>query len=305
MLQQAENSLTRDSATASAILQGLNNKPDNQNNQVGTGPDGKPTLVIDGSTITADSKTQFNVGTATLTPGGIVTMSGTTLSLASDFSAVVVNGVTHTAPSPFIPAPTVFTFDGRTYTANNGPTQTIGGETLTSGGVITVAGSTISLGPSGVVVNGVTQSLGSATASPASITAPPVLTIGGETFTALNNGLTYDINGETLTPGELETVTVDGHTYAVSLGPGATVLVIETIGANGEVSSTMYETLVSGSWSQATVTSTVNMAASSAVPSATASYSVQPALQGAGTSIRTQIGWMWVGLATLALAVWL
>jgi hypothetical protein len=304
VLQQAEATFTtHDSPTAEPIVKGLT---PSSNNRIGTGPDGKPTLVVGGTTITADSKTEFDVDGATLTPGGRVVVHGTTVSLASGLTVVVVNGQTHAASQAVITPAPVLTIGGTTVAPSNGPTYVIGTQSLTPGGVITVQGTTISLGAGGssIVVNGLTQQLGSA--SPASITAPPVLTIGSETFTAINHGYTYVINGETLTPGESETVTVDGKAYIVSLGPGATVLVIETEGPDGDVTATSYETLYAGSGSPTTVTNTDVVGASTgARPSAGPSQSVETSIQNTAPSLKLQVNALCVSLAAIAMAIWL
>ena len=308
VLQQAEHTLTtHDSPTAKAIVKGLTpGGSNNHKNRIDTEPNGKPIIVLGGTTMTANSQTEFNIGTATLIPGGKVVVSGTTVSLASDLTAVIVNGHTHTAPNAVITPAPVLTIGGTTFAPTNGPTYVINGQTLTPGGVITEHDTTISLGPGGssVVVNGLTQELG--TASSARITAPPVLTIGGEKFTAINNGYTYVINGETLTPGELETVTINGKTYIISLAHGATVLMIETEGPNGKVTATTYETLYSGSGSQPTITNTVGVigATSGSRPSAP-SQSVDASLQGSASSLTVQLSAICVSLASLILAIWL
>ena len=279
-----------------------------QNNVVGPGPNGTPVVVVGGTTFTANSETQFNLGpAATLTPGGKVVVSGTTVSLASGLTAVVVDGVTHPAATPAITPAPALTIGGTTYIPNGGSTYNIAGQPLTPGGIITVHGTTISLGPgaSSIVVNGLTQNL--APASSATITAAPTLTIGGQTFTAINSGGTYVINGETLTPGESETVTIHGKTYIVSLAPGATVLVIETVGSGGDVTATTFETLYPGHGSEATVTHTVGVGATAgSKPTSGPTHTVKASLQNGAASFLSQMRTViCFSLGTLALAIWL
>ncbi|TKA72545.1 hypothetical protein B0A49_07117 [Cryomyces minteri] len=179
-------------------------------------------IVLGSSTYTANAGSTYVIGGQTLTPGGIITESGSTVSLGPSAAIVVVNGITQTlGPAAITPAP-VLTVGGRTYTANAGSSYVIAGQTLTPGGVITVSGTTISLAPSAanIVVNGVKQTL----ASPATITAPPILTIGGMTYTA-NTGTTYTIAGQTLTPGGV--ITASGT--VISLTPSATAIVVNGI----------------------------------------------------------------------------
>ncbi|KAJ9635406.1 hypothetical protein H2199_008409 [Coniosporium tulheliwenetii] len=130
-------------------------------------------LVIGTRTLTATtigSVTGFVVAPGTtLTPGGAVTLAGTTFSLPSASGAggptvVVVNGRTSTlsaATGPITAAP-VLTIDGTTFapTVAGGSTfYVVSGSTLRPGGVVTVDGTRISLGPEGtvLVIGGVTS----------------------------------------------------------------------------------------------------------------------------------------------------
>jgi hypothetical protein len=221
-----------------------------------------PELTIGSQTFTANAATQFYLAPGqTLTPGGTAVISGTTLSLESGASAVVVNGETRifgsSSPDSMITSsPSIIRVDGQAFAANAGGTYLISGQTLTPGGSITITGSngeqTLSLSPSGAelvaIVSGhtITNTL-SDSASAADATAAPVLTIGGQTFTALpgSDGAnpTYLINGETLSAGEKEIVTIDGKTYVVSLAPGATLLEVEEMGASGKAIQTLLQTL--------------------------------------------------------------
>ena len=181
-----------------------------------------PALTIDGRVFAPVPVTKFTVNGQTLTPGGVITVSGTTVSLGSGSSStiVVVNGATSTLqPS------SALTIAGSTFapTVQTIGEYVIGGSTLRPGSAITVSGTTVSLASSDdfIVVNGVTSAL-----RPGSVitTAPPLLTIGGTTYTA-NAGTSYTIDGQTLTPGGV--ITVSGTT--VSLAPSATVLVVDGV----------------------------------------------------------------------------
>lgn len=219
-----------------------------------------PQLTIGSQVFTANAATQFFFAPGqTLTPGGSVVFSGTTVSLDSDASAFVVNGETRTfgsSPDATITSqPDIIRVNGQAFAPNAGGSYLISGETLTPGGSITVSGpngvETLSLSPSGselvAIVSGhtITSTLDSSAAS--DITAAPVLTIGGQTFNALpgTDGAnpTYLVNGETLTAGEEETVTVSGRTFVVSLAPEATLLEVEELGSNGQATRTRLETL--------------------------------------------------------------
>jgi len=377
----AETFQTTANPTAAAILHGVQGPQgtpapgspgslgpivDGQKNGVGVGPDGRPVVVVDGTTFTGNSRTQFvlgpgqtltpggvaqidgtsvslapgmtavvvadhtfnaasaqitsppsltiggkvfapvggstyNIGGQQLTPGGVIVADGTTISLAPGAAAVVVDGSTQYLDNGVTAAPVLFV-GGESFTANNGGTFVVDGQTLTPGGVIIVNGTTVSLesGATAVVIDGQTSTLVGAAA--AGITDAPALTIGSETFTAMNAGGTYVIDGKTLTPGNIETVTVDGKVYIVSLSPDAMVLKIETEGPGGAVTATMFETLYPGG--AGAVTSTVGAAAGSSA-SAGPSASVVPALANAAESVGLHLGGLGLAAGTLFLAVWL
>ena len=92
--------------------------------------------------------TSYLIGSSTLTPGGVVIVADTTISLAAGATALVINGRTSSiTPSvqPVVTNAPLLTIGSRTYSAISGTTFVIGGETLTPGGTITIAGTTISL----------------------------------------------------------------------------------------------------------------------------------------------------------------
>ncbi|RMZ71054.1 ca2+-modulated nonselective cation channel polycystin [Pyrenophora seminiperda CCB06] len=104
----------------------------------------------------------------TLTPGGIIAVSGTTYSLPADGlgSVVVISGVTSTIPNGTgITTASALTINGVTYTYNvrDGTTEYIlaKGTTLALGGTVVVDGTTYSLDKSGtaLVINGQTSAL--------------------------------------------------------------------------------------------------------------------------------------------------
>ncbi len=128
-----------------------------------------PTLTIGTKVITADPQTQYIVGDQTLSPGGpAITVSGTTLSLASSATALVVNGATSSVVPPLgniytTEMPAAFSFQSDIYTVNQAGFIIIGpGTTLIPGGKpITVGGTTLSFDQSGtaVVVQGTSSLL--------------------------------------------------------------------------------------------------------------------------------------------------
>lgn len=222
-------------------------------------PTAAPILTVNGQTFTASvsgSSTQFILGSGTtLTPGGSLVVSGTTISLPSagannggNSNIIVINGHTSTLGSaPVFPAVTtapVLTLpNGQEVTAHVSGTKTSfvinNSETLTPGGVVTIssdnAGSktTISFPTTGsgaggvVVVNGHTSTLDAAFVTPA-----PVLTLNNHpvTATADSDGdaefVFNDGAGHTQTLTRGGTVTVSGSTIAFpSTGVGSIVVI--------------------------------------------------------------------------------
>ena len=173
-----------------------------------------PALTIGAQAVTANALGQYIIGGQTLTAGGVITLSGTRVSLSPDEVAVIVGSSTENlvmTPHPDL------TIGIQTVTANSLNQYIIGGQTLTPGGVLTLSGTRISLSPdeTAVIVGSSTESL--------VITPPPDLTIGSQTITA-NSLDQYIIGGQTLTPGGV--ITVSGT--RVSLATDETALVVGT-----------------------------------------------------------------------------
>ena len=181
-------------------------------------------LTFDGSTYTANSASQFVIAGKTLTPGGQITVFGMPVSEASGGSFAVIGASTQSLVTPGpTQAPALLTLNGQTYTANSASAFVVGSQTLTPGGQITVSGTPISEAASGsgmVVVGNNTQVLGHSTPG---VTNAAVMTFGGQTFTA-NAASDFVINGQTLTPGGM--ITVSGT--PISEAAGATNVVIGT-----------------------------------------------------------------------------
>ncbi|GME32164.1 hypothetical protein BKCO1_6500043 [Neofusicoccum parvum] len=162
-----------------------------------------------------------------LTPGGVIVVDGSTVSLDATDKTVYVNGVPSSLDSsyPFSTAPPALTIGGSTIVPEalgGGVGYVIGGQTLTPGGSITVDGTVLSLAPgaTALVVNGVTQAL-----SPNVVTNLGNIVVGGTTLSGLlGAGSTYVIDGQTLTIGG--TITVDGTTISF---PSATAIVVNGI----------------------------------------------------------------------------
>ena len=326
VLSQAEATFGGSNPTANAIINGIGGgsaqaQQDNlpgENGGSGTGSggsgsgtsgsdaDGSRVITVGGAVITPNAENEYTLPSGqTLTPGGNVIVDGTTYSLAPDASALVVNGVTQNLVSPAQatggPDIPLITVGSAAITPNAATEYSIApSATLTPGGSVVVDGTTYSLdSTAGLVVNGVTQGVDASANGAGDVTMAPILTINGETFRAINggSGTTYVIDGETLTMGEEETVTIDGTVYQVSLSPSATRLIIETENANGQVTASSTQTLFPEQGSGA-----------GAGPSETGSQSAGPEQQvGNMAATSTVLPWSGIcfGFGSLFLAIWL
>ena len=299
-----------------------------------------PVLTVDGSAYGANAGTSYLISGQVLTPGGSVVITEPngqveTISLNSAANQLVSVVNDHTVTSligalgAMSSGAPVLTIDSQTYTAasydaGSGPTYIISGQTLTQGGAITISGAhgleTLSLDSAGTALvdisNGHTTTSTIPNAYAVMPTAAPILTIGDQTFTALGNGATYVIDGKTLTAGGVQTVTVGGHVYIVSLSPLATILRIELENAAGQVTATSFEILFPAQMTRVTVTNTMGL---NAAVAATAGAS----LSGAGAAPTTtktgpapgmanvapvsglSVAGLLVGVGSFVLAIWL
>ena len=177
-----------------------------------------PRLTVESQTLTADSLGRYSVNGQFFTPGGAVTLSGASTSLAPSATALVV--ASRTTSLIAVTALPFITFGSQTIAPDSAGAYQVSGQSLTPGGAITVSGIPISLAPSAIalVINSVTTPLGSAL-----VPAPalPPLTLGSHTFIADSSG-GYQIIGHTLTPGGA--ITVSGT--PISLAPSAIDLVV-------------------------------------------------------------------------------
>ncbi|KAK5108340.1 hypothetical protein LTR62_008436 [Meristemomyces frigidus] len=298
-----------------------------------------PVLTVDGQAFAANGKSSYIISGQTLTPGGVITISGAagteTISLNSAANQLVsiVSGTTYTSMVGAIGAMStgapLLTVNGQTYTAigydtGAGPTYIISGQTLTRGGAITIAApnggggkETLSLEAAGTALEIILSGTTSISQIPSLMallpTSAPVLTIAGQTFTAINNGATYLIDGQTLTPGESETVTLAGKTYVISLAPQATLLEIMSEDGSGKVTKTEFETLFPAQMTGSTLTNTLDMGFTSGTAAGTAASGTAAAGKSSAGSraarvSRSPLVWVTavvVGVGSFGLAVWL
>ena len=130
------------------------------------GVTGAAVMTFAGQTFTANSASDFVIDGQTLTPGGIITVSGTPISEAADATDVVIGSSTQLLghASPGVTEAAIMTFAGQTFTANSASDFIIDGQTLTPGGMITVSGTPISeaADATDVVIGSSTEILGTA-----------------------------------------------------------------------------------------------------------------------------------------------
>lgn len=180
-----------------------------------------PVLTVDDHKITADSASQFVVGSQILNPGGpAITVSGTRFSLAPFVSALIIGSSTSVLPVP-AKSPAVITVGPSAYTAETIPQFLVASQALRVGGPpIIISGTPVSLGVSASALAVVTSPL---FLGP-SVTSAAALTFGSSVYTA-DAASNFVIDGQTLKPGSA--IVVSGT--PISLGSHATDVIVGTI----------------------------------------------------------------------------
>ncbi|TID21008.1 hypothetical protein E6O75_ATG05773 [Venturia nashicola] len=192
-------------------------------------------IIVGSSSIVANPDSVFVIGGQSLSAGGAVVVSGTSIALGSAGQVAVVGGViqqVQTVPvAPHIPTAqaSVISVGGQPITANSNSAFIIAGQTVVPGSAVVIAGTTISVLPSGVgaVVNGATQTFQAGPQPSLSL----VLTLGSQTYAA-NLQSAYVIAGQTLSAGK--TVIVSGTTLAMASSGGVAIIngVTQTIASS-------------------------------------------------------------------------
>ncbi len=197
--------------------------------QLAIGATTLPTLTIGTLTIPPNSLSQYIISSQTLTPGGLITLSGTPVSLAPSATAIVIGTSTQQLEvgATTLPALTIGTL---TVPPNSLSQYIISSQTLTPGGLITLSGTPISLAGSAtaLIIGSSTIPLGSSTI------LPPPLTIGSQVFTA-NSATQYIIGSQTLTPGGV--ISVSGTRVSLAAGDTAAVVGTRTEGLAGLITA--------------------------------------------------------------------
>jgi len=186
------------------------------NTIIGHGPD-LPVPTIGYQKLSAGSAEQYTIYGQTLTPGGLITISGTPVSLMPSASGIVLGFSTSLFLTPPHNAP-VITVGNSAYTADAASNYVIDGQTLAPGSAVTRSGTPISLmrSASGIVVASSTSWLSSPTRNQL------VVTHGSSVLTA-NAALEYVINSQILANDSATTISgtvisIDAKGTAVTLG---------------------------------------------------------------------------------------
>lgn len=173
-----------------------------------------PVITIGSSVMTQNFAFEYLIGDQTLTPGGSgIIVQGTTYSLATSASAILVNGISTPIP------------------ASQATEIVVAGHTLKPGeSAIQVHGTTYSLVSSGnaVVINGQTSSLSASTTTITTTTTPASVTrtvsvgpggeyvVGGKTYTLHTSGAPRSSGSASPFASTDSVVVVDGQTSTLS-----------------------------------------------------------------------------------------
>lgn len=193
-----------------------------------------PALTFGGSTYLADQASRFVIAGETVTPGGVITVSSTRISIARGADSAVVGSSTQSLLNAAVTPKPVLTFGGSTYIAGDSTDFAIDGQTLTKGGTIKVGGTQMSLDQAGtnVVIGTSTQTLGTTSA----VVQELVISFGGSIYSA-DSSSNFIIGSQTLTEGGVITVQGTPISYAAA---GTDVVVgtsTEAVGLGGYIMS--------------------------------------------------------------------
>lgn len=204
---------------------------------------GPPAVMSLGSLlVTQNAASVFVFGSQTLSPGGgAITVDGSTLSLATSATAVVVNGQSSVLPlaTAVETIAPVITVGQSTITEGTMSRFVIGPQTLVPGAAaITIGTDVVSLNPAAdsVVINGQTFSV--VTPTPTLEGEPErIITIGSTAFTEIG-GSKFVIGTQTLYAGG-SPITVDGTVLSLATGGSSVVIDGQTsaLGSVGTVSA--------------------------------------------------------------------
>lgn len=197
-----------------------------------------PAITIGGTTYTANSASQYMIGTQTLMAGAhAITIDGTPYPLAPSATAIISGSITiPLGADPYHTAPPI-TIAGTTYTADSASQYIIGTQTLIpNGGSITINSTpyALSVGPSAEALYVGTSTSFVSSALPNAGSPLPTISLSPNPADPSHG---YIINGQTLTPGS--EITVGGT--KISLGAQGTDVAVggttEAVGLGGVIMS--------------------------------------------------------------------
>ncbi|KAG8526617.1 uncharacterized protein KY384_008818 [Bacidia gigantensis] len=173
--------------------------------------------------LTPDKEGFIMIAGQTVKPGGsAIHAQGTSISLASDGSAVVIDGSTQSITRLGNPtAAAVAAFGDDLITSNSRGEYVVGGKTVAAGApAIEVSGTPISLASDGksIIVGDKTQTL----LTPNEVATIMALKVGGQTVQQNSQGL-YVVDGQTVNPGA-PAISVSGT--PISLDPAGSEAVV-------------------------------------------------------------------------------
>lgn len=161
-----------------------------------------------------------------MTPNGVITVSGTTISLGPAGSNAVIAGSTQvlgSGPSITAAPQFVFTLGDTSITANSNSQFIIAGQTLTPGGEITVSGTPIQLGSdaSAAIIGSSTEPIGillPGQTHPSPLARPTEIFTCGSLLVMdpVAPNPTDSFCRSTLTSGDHQGITIDGYTTIAS-----------------------------------------------------------------------------------------
>ena len=143
-------------------VEGSSTSPSVLPSEAMTQPSQMPDMISFKSQIyTVNSASDFFIGGQTLTPGGVITVFVTPISLPEDGSYVIESTSTATFNTATQP-PEIVTIGNKTYTMNNASDFMVGGQTLTPDRIITISGTPVSLAatPTDIVIGTSTERVG-------------------------------------------------------------------------------------------------------------------------------------------------
>lgn len=255
-----------------------------------------PAVIVDGSTIVANSNGNYIIASQTLVPGGpAVILSGIPISIAPSATAPVVGDNTQRLSSAIVAAasPAIIAVAGITVTANSAGQYIVASQTLVPGATpLTVSGTILSLAPSAtaLVIGSSTHVISMPT--PMNSANMPTLVIASSSITA-NTAGEYIVASQILSPGG-QPITVSGT--PISLAPAASALVV------GSSTQVLKSAPTTGTETGSYIS---GVGGSQAATKATTGGYSGPLTTGAAVTLMPSVLYALASLTTAALMIWI